>query len=242
MHPCLLFGIGAAAHPRRVCGSGFSYCPSCWIIDTSGGAVSLTLTNCDYFYKIDVNSQSGMMEYSFLNTGSMAARQIFCSPSYSADTGNVLTANAVRFQSCYSLRWDERILTGSIGCRHKSGQMHVQLGFMSTCYHSVTEYPDCVPRPCVRRCPPVCLHCSRSSSQWQHAHQFLSAEHRSSGPGEVRRNYDLPSVRQRDACFADVCWQRPEPDVKPSSLDCMLHRFEQSTFWDKHRGWIGEER
>ncbi|CAJ1443448.1 unnamed protein product [Effrenium voratum] len=58
---------------QRVCGSGFSYCPSCWIIDTSGGAVSLTLTNCDYFYKIDVNSQSGMMEYSFLNTGSNLA-------------------------------------------------------------------------------------------------------------------------------------------------------------------------
>ncbi|CAK9011459.1 unnamed protein product [Durusdinium trenchii] len=57
----------------RVCGSGFSYCPSCWILDTSSGTVSLTLSNCDNYYKIDVSSQSGMMAYTFLNTGSNLA-------------------------------------------------------------------------------------------------------------------------------------------------------------------------
>ena len=58
-------------HLRRVCASGFQYCPSCWILDTSSSTVSLTLSNCANYYKIDVNSVSGMMSYHFLNTGGL---------------------------------------------------------------------------------------------------------------------------------------------------------------------------
>ncbi|CAE7400673.1 unnamed protein product [Symbiodinium sp. CCMP2456] len=57
----------------RQCAFGSAYCPSCWILDTSSNTVSLTLTNCNNYFKIDVGSNSAIMSYTFVNTGSNAA-------------------------------------------------------------------------------------------------------------------------------------------------------------------------
>ncbi|CAE7641919.1 unnamed protein product [Symbiodinium sp. CCMP2592] len=57
----------------RQCAFGSAYCPSCWILDTSSNTVSLTLTNCNNYFKIDVGSNNAIMSYTFVNTGSNAA-------------------------------------------------------------------------------------------------------------------------------------------------------------------------
>eukprot|EP00439_Symbiodinium_sp_Y106_P001334 s782_g1.t1 len=57
----------------RECAFGSAYCPSCWILDTSSNTVGLTLTNCNNYFKIDVGSNSAIMSYTFVNTGSNAA-------------------------------------------------------------------------------------------------------------------------------------------------------------------------
>mmetsp|Transcript_10520 Transcript_10520/g.29932 ORF Transcript_10520/g.29932 Transcript_10520/m.29932 type:complete len:543 (+) Transcript_10520:67-1695(+) len=51
----------------------FKYCPACFLLDTSGGAVTATFTNCGFYFGMD-QSSAGVLRYQFSNIGPNIAR------------------------------------------------------------------------------------------------------------------------------------------------------------------------